>query len=551
MKTSLFGLPLASLFVLALGGIGSTAFPDKPLIQYVTWALAAGLVGLWVAMDLENFRRVFRRKGAKYGASSGLVVILGALVILGVGMLAKRPRFNKSLDLSQSKANTLSDPSLKAVATLKERGVEVAVEAFFVSRDVEASFRDLVSLYEMAGASLKVTYHDPQAERALAESEKLTSLDTVIVRSQGQESRLTVFTEEKMTNALVRVLKAKDKKVYFTSGHGEGPISGSEHSGYDEIVQELRNNRYEVAELSLMDGKGVPEDASLVVVAGPQYDLKSEETQFLRAYLQRGGALLVMEGAMVPVDEINKLLAEFGIRYQEDFLILDPNDLNSQLYGQDATFLSNFDEFHPITKDFARQSRVNFVLQRSRSLAKVTEGVSDKIKVETPAESFPGAVRIRNVRRREDLQPLSQDRLEDGSFPVIAVATGRLAEGAKAEGSDDDKKDDAAESGADANGRTSDESNKGPETRIVAVGSSAFATNGGAVVKQNRDLFMNMVSYLLQDEDFISIRPKDPEKGGLDLETPMAKLSLAFFSWIYSFFFLAGGILYWLSRRRA
>ena len=51
-----------------------------------------------------------------------------------------------------------------------------------------------------------------------------------------------------------------------------------------------------------------------------------------------------------------------------------------------------------------------------------------------------------------------------------------------------------------------------PETRIVAIGDSDFATNGDLGIPGNRDLFLNIVNWLAQQENLISIRPRDPQE---------------------------------------
>ena len=50
-----------------------------------------------------------------------------------------------------------------------------------------------------------------------------------------------------------------------------------------------------------------------------------------------------------------------------------------------------------------------------------------------------------------------------------------------------------------------------PETRIVVFGDSDFASNGYLGIPGNRDLFLNSVNWLAQQENLISIRPRDPE----------------------------------------
>ena len=48
-----------------------------------------------------------------------------------------------------------------------------------------------------------------------------------------------------------------------------------------------------------------------------------------------------------------------------------------------------------------------------------------------------------------------------------------------------------------------------PETRVVVFGDSDFASNAAAGVAGNRDLFMNTVGWLSQQENLISVRPKE------------------------------------------
>ena len=48
-----------------------------------------------------------------------------------------------------------------------------------------------------------------------------------------------------------------------------------------------------------------------------------------------------------------------------------------------------------------------------------------------------------------------------------------------------------------------------PETRVVAIGDSDFASNAVLGIPGNADLFMNVVGWLAQQENLISIRPRE------------------------------------------
>jgi hypothetical protein len=50
-----------------------------------------------------------------------------------------------------------------------------------------------------------------------------------------------------------------------------------------------------------------------------------------------------------------------------------------------------------------------------------------------------------------------------------------------------------------------------PETRVAVIGDSDFAANGTLGVPGNRDLFMNTIGWLSQQDNLISIRPKEAD----------------------------------------
>ena len=63
----------------------------------------------------------------------------------------------------------------------------------------------------------------------------------------------------------------------------------------------------------------------------------------------------------------------------------------------------------------------------------------------------------------------------------------------------------------DAKAKKAGDNPKPPETRLVAIGDSDFASNGALGVSGNRDLFLNTINWLAQQENLIAIRPRDPE----------------------------------------
>ena len=52
---------------------------------------------------------------------------------------------------------------------------------------------------------------------------------------------------------------------------------------------------------------------------------------------------------------------------------------------------------------------------------------------------------------------------------------------------------------------------------MVVIGDSDFANNAFLRLQRNGDLFLNAVSWLAEDEDLISVRPKDSENRSVQM----------------------------------
>jgi ABC-type uncharacterized transport system involved in gliding motility auxiliary subunit len=543
MKKNLLPLPFLAVLVAALAPALSNSFKDKPVFGIIAWTVAGLLLVAWVALDQKNLvNYFFLRKGARYGASSSLAIALVLAIVTGIAMLSSKPRFNKTYDATKSGINTLSDQSVKTLKALKQKQIEPELVAIFQEEQQKTKFKDLLALYQAQGLVTHDSWIDPQTEPTKAMAEKVSQANTAILRFGSQEARLTTFNEEKLTNALANLTREHAKKIYFIKGHGEGDISNSEAQGFARVTEELRNNKQEVQELSLLESAKVPDDANLLVIAGPKYDFKSEEIKVLDEYTSRGKPLLVMVDALVPVPVLNQFLSTYGLKFHDDLLILRPDDPRAQLLGQNNAIVTDFDRFSQVTKDFSSQSAVALLMPTTRSIEEITENARG-MKVSLVAKTSEAIVQIDNVRSEKDLKALSSDRILTGKFGVVAVANGRIG-GAELAKNDAPPK------------AKPDSGNSGPpdlakELRIVAVGSSQLASNFGLQRSENLDMFMNSVNYLLQDEDFISIRPKDPLKTTIDLTTPGSQLGLIFLCFIYPFVFLATGLFSWMRRRSA
>ena len=94
------------------------------------------------------------------------------------------------------------------------------------------------------------------------------------------------------------------------------------------------------------------------------------------------------------------------------------------------------------------------------------------------------------------------------------------------------------------------DNNPGVKARLVIVGDSDFAINAYFGAQGNGNLFLNMVSWLGQEEDLISIRPKAPEDRRVILSQSQQSMLRLLTVFILPGVALVAGIAVWTRRRR-
>jgi ABC-type uncharacterized transport system involved in gliding motility auxiliary subunit len=90
---------------------------------------------------------------------------------------------------------------------------------------------------------------------------------------------------------------------------------------------------------------------------------------------------------------------------------------------------------------------------------------------------------------------------------------------------------------------------KKPETRVAAIGDSDFVSNAYLGVEGNRDLFMNVVNWLAQQENLIAIRPKDPSDRRLTMTENKSMAIMLLSILVIPGAVLGAGVYSWWRRR--
>lgn len=468
-------------------------FVKPELDQYAIYAAWAGLVCvlLYTAGQWREIVGYFAQRQARYGAlaSASVLIVLGILV--AVNYLSARQ--NKRWDLTANRQFSLSDQTVKLL-----KGLDAPVKVLVFDRGSDLDrYKPTLSEYEYQSPQLKAEYIDADKKPVQARQYKVDTYGTVVLEYKGRQERATSASEQELANALIKVITGQKKKAYFVRGHGEKDHTSADRGGYTTVSAALERDNYEVEALVLPQNQEVPADASVVIMAGPKTDLLQPEADMLRRFLNRGGHLLVLldppDAADASLPSLESLLAEWAIRTGKD-VVVDISGMG-RLFGTDdpsmpvaATYPS-----HPITEGFRLLTA--FPLARSITPAEgAVNGRSARPIVETSAKSW-AEIDVKQLLS-DGKVAMEQDKGDKIGPVVIGAATAAIAPDAekKAE-TDPAAKDDPA-------GK--------PESRIAVIGDSDFAANAYLGVQGNRDLFLNAVNWLAQQEGLISIRPREP-----------------------------------------
>jgi ABC-type uncharacterized transport system involved in gliding motility auxiliary subunit len=446
----------------------------------LSWGLIiAGLV-LAVAGLAGNFgelRESFSRRSTRLGANSAavtlaVVAILGFLNFLGY-------RYHKRFDVTAEKLFSISDQTRKVLGSLKQD-----VKVIYFSRN-ESELRDLIEEYR--DVSKRVTYEriDLQARPELAQQFGNPPQGSTIVIAGNRRERLTTAPgEQELTNAIMKVTREQAKTVCFTEGHGEKSLAAGGADGYGVVDTALKNDNYATKTVNLLTTGQVPPDCSVLVVAGPKKALVSSEAEAVTKFLEGGGkALVAVDPDTDP--ELGGLLQSWGIELRNDTVI---GDVIIPQLGRAAPVVLDYGE-HPATKAIRDIGRVGTVFPLSRSIktdaAKTDVTVTDLVK--TSAGSF-GETELKGGSAQ-----LDEGKDTRGPLTLGVAATKKVGE---------------------------------KEARLVVFGDSDFAASpyAGLPSLANRDLFVNAVNWLAEDEDLISIRPKSPTNRSITLEATQQNL---------------------------
>ncbi len=498
------------LLLLVGGGIAYNIRPD--LKAWIGGILVAGAVLILVSLyrSFALIKARLDRRSTKVGFNVALMTLL-LLGIIGL-VEAISAKHNMRIDLTEGKRHTLADQTKKLVRGLVK---EVQATAFYRSDQPDRRpAEELLRQYADLSSKFRFEMVDPDRNPGRAKKYGVTTYGTTVLETKDKEEKITQVDEEHLTNGVVKLLREGKRTIYFLKGHGENEPDDASRNGYRQAKEALEKSNYTVKDLLLLREPQVPGDAAVLVISGPKRDLAESELKALKAFIERGGKLLIQLDPFA-APSMKEFLSQYGINVGDDVIV----DQFSRVMGGDYLMpvVSKYYS-HPITRDFTLASLFPFA--RSIDTAeKSPEGVSVQKLGETGAGSWAETDKG-ELNRGQLTFDKGKDRQGPVSVGVVATVEAKKATGAVSEGKRGSETVPEKKKGE----KSAEEPPTGP-ARLVVYGNSGFASNNFLNFSGNRDLFLNSISWLAEEEGQISIRPREAKSTPIFLTAMQGRLA--------------------------
>jgi gliding motility-associatede transport system auxiliary component len=477
--------------------------------------VSAGLVVLGLAayaiMEPDRVRRFFTGRQARYGSNT-LVMTIAFLGILIVGNVLAFQNPVPIADLTEDKVNTLSPELSAALDTLPEK---VTATAFYSQgSNTETTEQLLNNIKANSNGKFDYQFINPDRDPQAAMNAGITGEGKILLQMGDHQEIVAYASETEILKGMLRLLNPGNNVVYFLTGHGERDIEQAGESSMTRAKSTLESKNYTVKTLNLLAENQIPEDASLIVVAGPLQPVSEEEVKLLKDYLANGGSLIVMEDPTTLTEFGDKsdplagmLAQDWGITLNNDIVI----DLNSPQPTTAAA--SYYDSAHPVTVNMNNLVAF-FPFTRSLTLAASPEGVTLTPLVQTNERSWG----------ETDFQSLTQGGAQVGMDPSEVQGPLTLAVAGE---------------------------NSTTKGRVVVFGTANFALDQIFDAYGNGDMFVNSVDWAAEQEDLANITPKTPTERTFKIPSQFQWIAILLSSvFIIPGLVVLAGVSTWLSRRR-
>ncbi len=477
---------------------------DSRDIVYFVLLTALGVSA--ATASLSGRRLAGARRWARWAPTLILAVIAVVLSILAA-------RYPLTADWTSNRRYSLAPQTEQVLGSLD---TDVEVRAYYQRLDPNRR-RAEVLLGAFADHCPEFRYRvlDPDRDLVQVRDDGVTTVRSMVVEAAGRRIDLLDPDESTLVNAVYRAVLGEEPVVYYMVGHGEPAIDDESRSGFVVFADALAQQGYHLRPLISPDEPEVPSDADLVVLAAPQRDPSAAEMAALDDYLARGGSMLAMLDPGTPA-AVESWLAQFNIAPGNDMIVSRSG--TSARFGVDDRVLVLFEYGrHEITRGLDGLATFFPFAQSLRPLSAAKVGLSARTLLMTGERSW-AETDLAALARGEMEFDEGADVLGPIPFGVAvnidrgAFYGGSAGKSATVEQESELPDDPALRMITDAHtprtGLPPSVFDVSRDSRLVIVGDAGFAANENINLYGNRDLLLNMASWLAREKLLIAPRAR-------------------------------------------
>ncbi|MBR4999588.1 MAG: Gldg family protein, partial [Rikenellaceae bacterium] len=351
---------------------------------------------------------------------------------------------------------------------------------------------------------------------------------THIVHESGKSTFLRVFddlyvkpNEQEIAAAFKRIV-SELQKVAFIEGNGERSIYNTSDQHYEYFSSDKRfrssliNQGFDVYTHNLE--QPIPENISIVVIADPREMLDEVEMKHLRAFIARGGNMLIT-GEPRRNEIMNSIIGEFGVEALPGVVVRDSKMIQADQILARVT-KSAGDIFHKVKTMHSRE--INVIMPGVAAL-KCNEDKGFKVKPLLTSDTDSTWIERQTVDFVDDTARFNPEKGDiPGTFPLALSLSRKVNE---------------------------------KEQRIVIMSDADCFCNGEIFRRRtgqkiaNNNFLEGIFYYLSGDEVPINMYRPLPTDYTVKIRTAGLGIVKIFIMWIIPALLAVAGIVIWIRRR--
>lgn len=448
---------------------------------------------------LNKNKQALTSKTAKIGSYNFLITVIVLLILIGVNVLfSALPSTITQFDISAAQLYSLTSSTKVVVNNLEK---DVTIYWIVQSGQEDSVIEKLLDVYDDMSDHITVVKKNPDVYPTFAQqyTEDSVSNNSLVVEC-GDRYRFISYNdiyevdsssyymtgsasasfdgESEITTAIDYVVSEDLPKVYVLTGHGESELSST-------FTDSLEKANIETEEFSLLNVDEIPEDADMILINSPTSDLSSEEVTMLEDYIENEGHLLVLSGPLQDDTDLSNLrgiIESLGVSINDGVVVEGNRDYYA--FSQPYILLPEI-ESSDIT-DALINEKSNVIVPIASGLTVDSSSSSYTVTslLTTSADSF-SKIAGYSLETYE-----KEDGDIDGPFSLAVSVASELTDG-----------------------------------KLVWVASDVMLDDGYNSYSSgaNVDFIMNSISWMIGEEETISIRSKSLDYNYLTINETAAK----------------------------